>query len=257
MTDGSTDRSADRTNATFFARISRELMEQAQDVPTLRLVAEGAVEAVPGADWCGVSLRRRRHRVENVASTSPVADACDALQYELDEGPCLEAIWDSECYLADDIRTDPRWPRWGPRVAAEGVGSVLAIRLATKQETLGAINLYAARVGAFEQDDVDLALIYAVHATNAMNASRLVTGLQTAVQSRHTIGVAQGILMSRYGLSLDHSFEVLRRYSSHRNVKLHDLAASIVETGGLPGLTGTGSLSAETESDAHEGTGAS
>jgi len=220
------------SNAAFFAQLSRDLLERNDDL-TLERVARGAVDAVPAADACGISLRRRRNRIETGASSAPVADTCDALQYELGEGPCLEAIWEAESYLCQDTATDPRWPRWGPRVAQEGVGSVLSIRLATSTATLGAINMYAYATEAYTQDDVDLGLIYAVHATSAMNTFRLVTGLQTAVQSRHLIGVAQGILMSRYGLSLDHSFEVLRRYSSHRNVKLRDLADEVIERGGL------------------------
>ena len=221
------------SDAAFFAQLSRELMERNETL-TLEHVAQGAVDAVPAVDASGVSLRKRRHRVESGAATAPVAGVCDALQYELGEGPCVEAIWEAESFLCQDTSADPRWPRWGPRAAQEGVGSVLSVRLATSAETLGAINMYAHRTRAFSQDDVDRGLIYAVHATNAMNIARLVNGLQTAVHSRHLIGVAQGILMSRYGLALDHAFEVLRRYSSHKNVKLRDLAGEVIERGGLP-----------------------
>ena len=56
-----------------------------------------------------------------------------------------------------------------PGRRGQGSGSVLTIRLSTDTESLGALNLYAG-AGAFSQDDVDLALIYAAHATNAMSA---------------------------------------------------------------------------------------
>ena len=64
---------------------------------------------------------------------------------------------------------------------------------------------------------------FAAHAANALGAARLVTGLQNAVHSRHLIGVAQGILMNRYELTLEQSFDVLRRFSSQANIKLRDL----------------------------------
>ena len=221
--------------AATFARLSRRLMELGQESPTtLQHVADGAVEVVPAAESCGVSLRRRRGRVQTGAATSPLARWCDELQYELGEGPCVEAVWEGESYLTRDSRHDGRWPRWGPQVADAGVGSVLSIRLATSSETLGAINMYAAAPDAFGQDDVDLALIYAVHATNAMSSTQLVSGLQTAIQTRHLIGVAQGVLMERYELTLDQSFDVLRRYSSDHNVKLRDLAEQVVAGRGLP-----------------------
>ena len=136
-----------------------------------------------------------------------------------------------------DVTADPRWPRWGPEAGRLGLRSVLAVRLATPgQDTQGALNFYSPDVGAFaESETVDLAQVYAVHAANALSSAHLATGLQTALTSRHTIGLAQGILMERYGLDQHHSFELLRRTSSVHNVKLRDVAAAVVETGVLPG----------------------
>jgi GAF domain-containing protein len=227
-------------DAAFFARISRQLMERPEEAPTFQQVVERAVEAVPAADCCGISLRRRRGRVESAASSSPLAGLCDSLQHELGEGPCLDAVWDRECFLVRDTRSDTRWPRWGPRVAEAGVGSVLSIPLRGRTDSLGALNMYAGRPHAFTVEDVDVALVYAAHAANAMTSARLVSGLQDAVQTRHLIGVAQGILMQRYGLTLEHSFEVLRRYSSERNIKLRELAAQVVEHGRMPGAEKVG-----------------
>jgi GAF domain-containing protein len=220
--------------AAFFARVSRDLMEESAEAPTLQRIAERAVQVVPGCDHCSISVKRRRHRVESAAATSSLAEKCDALQYELDEGPCLEAVWTSDSYLVEDTATETRWPRWSPQVAAQGIGSVLAVRLATRTETLGALNLYAEPTHGFTADDVDLASIYALHATNAMSAALTVDGLHTAVESRHLIGVAQGILMQNYGLDMDQAFEVLRRYSSHKNIKLREVAEHVVELGDLP-----------------------
>lgn len=220
--------------AALFAEVSSDLFTHAD--PTFQHVAERAVEVVPACDFVGISLRRRRGRLETVAYTSDAAVHCDALQYELDEGPCVSAVWQEDAYLSQDTSTDERWPRWGARVAAEGVGSVLSIKLATATEQLGALNLYAARRHAFGQEDLDLALIYAAHASNAMNSTQLVRGLETALDRRHLIGVAQGILMNRYSLDLDQAFELLRRCSSHANVKLRDIAATVVNGGDLPRL---------------------
>ncbi len=220
--------------AAFFARVSRDLMEELEEVPTMRRIAERAVQVIPASDHCGISLRRRRHRAESVAATSTLAEKCDALQYELDEGPCLEAIWETDVNLVENTSIDTRWPLWSPQVAEQGIGSVLSIRLATSKETLGALNLYAEDVDAFGKDDVDLAVIYSLHAANAMSSARLVQGLQTAVQSRHLIGVAQGILMQTYGIDMEQAFEVLRRFSSHKNIKLREVAEHVVASGDLP-----------------------
>jgi GAF domain-containing protein len=223
--------------AANFARISRELLTEPEEGTTLRRVVDGAVEIIAAGDFCGISLRRKGGAVETPASTDPMVDECDALQYELGEGPCLDAISVEELYLIEDTRADIRWPNWAPRVAAKGVSSIMSVRLTTDAETLGSLNVYARKPYAFGPDDIDLAVVYAAHAATALTAARLVTGLSTALQTRHMIGVAQGIIMQRYGVSLERSFQVMRRYSSHANVKLRDVAELVVDSGGVPGPT--------------------
>lgn len=220
--------------AAYFARLSRDLLTGPEGTLSFQRIVERAVEVIPPCDFVSMTMRRRRGRAESVASTSDIADQCDALQYELGEGPCLDAIAEDEAYLIDDVAEDPRWPTWGPRAAEAGAGSILSVRMSNDQEALGALNLYSRKPHAFDSDSVDLALVFASHAATAISNAELVTGLQTALQSRHMIGVAQGILMSQYGMGLETAFEVLRRYSSHANVKLRDVALRVVELGALP-----------------------
>jgi len=58
--------------------------------------------------------------------------------------------------------------------------------------------------------------------------------LRRAIDGRHMIGMAQGILMERFKLDADQSFSVLRRYSQDRNVKLREVANQLVESRTLP-----------------------
>ena len=56
--------------------------------------------------------------------------------------------------------------------------------------------------------------------------------------TRHQIGMAQGMLMLRYGLNEDQAFHFLSRTSQDRNVKLRDIATRVVQElarGGWPG----------------------
>jgi GAF domain-containing protein len=225
-------------SASFFAEVSRELMEVAEERPTLQSVVERAVEVVPPCDWATVTLRRRRNRTETVASTAEIASAADQLQYDLGEGPCLAAVHQAEPHLSNHLRDSREWPRWGPRAAELGVHSLLGIQLSTPDEVLGALNLYAGEPAAFGAEDIDIAVIYATHATNALTAARIASGLRTALHSRHMIGVAQGILMQVYDLSMEQSFELLRRYSSHTNTRLSEVAEHVVRHKELPDYDG-------------------
>ena len=220
-------------SASYFAELSRDLLGAPQEESTTDAVVQRALEVVRSSQHASVTMRRGA-ATRTIAATSDLAAECDRLQYQLGEGPCVDAALDQEPFVAGHLRSERRWPTWGPRVADLGVHSALSVQLSTSSEVLGALNLYAERPHAFDRDDVDAALIYTTHAANALGTARLVTGLQTAMESRHLIGVAQGILMHTYDLDLDRSFELLRRYSTHTNTKLREVARHVVEHGRLP-----------------------
>lgn len=218
-----------------FAEIAQELMASTSERPTVRRVVELAVETVQSCHYAGVSLRHGNGRVESPACTDDLVAQADALQYELQEGPCLDAIRADELYVVDDLANDGRWPRWGPQASRLGFASIVSVRLSTPHGVVGALNLYSRHENAFDEDAVHVAYVYASHAANALWATQEVEGLRTAMRTRHLIGMAQGVLMERHGLTEDSSFEVLRRYSQIHNVKLRDVAVQVLSKPGDPG----------------------
>jgi AmiR/NasT family two-component response regulator len=52
--------------------------------------------------------------------------------------------------------------------------------------------------------------------------------LQTALNSRVILEQAKGVLSQRGGLDMDRSFDVLRRYARHNNLRLTDVARAVV-----------------------------
>lgn len=225
------------SEAELFATLAVELKEASSEQLTLETACDRALKVLPAADSASLTLRGRHRHFHSRGATHEMASRADELQYELDEGPCVEAADEAEWYRSGDVATDERWPAWGPAAAAVGVGSMLSVRLLVDGRSFGALNFYAATAGEFsDRADVDLALLYATHVAIALSSVHELSGLETAVQSRHLIGMAQGILMERFGLDADRSFELLRRYSNDLNVKLHDLARQVVDTGQMPTL---------------------
>jgi GAF domain-containing protein len=222
-----------------FASIAQQLLAFTSERPTVRRVVELAVETVSGCDYAGVSLRHANGRVDTPACTDDAVAKADELQYELQEGPCLDAIRADELYVVHDLATDDRWPHWGPQAASLGFASIVSVRLSTPHGVVGALNLYSGLTRAYDDDAVQVAYVYASHAANALWATQEVEGLRTAMRSRHLIGMAQGVLMERHGLDEDAAFEVLRRYSQIHNVKLREVAAQVLAK------PGEGSSSAE------------
>ena len=218
--------------AADFAQMAVDLREQPDVDETLVGISSYAQETL-GTDHAGIHVVRNKD-IETAAATDPVIEHADKLQTELGEGPCLQAVWSHDTFLVHDTATDQRWPRFGPLAAELGLHSMLCVRLFTAEQTLGALNLYSTSVRDFDEDDVALAHIFGQHASVALATARREEGLRQAIDARHLIGQAQGILMERFDLSADQSFSVLRRYSQENNVKLRTVAAEIIDTRQLP-----------------------
>ncbi|RNL79150.1 GAF and ANTAR domain-containing protein [Nocardioides marmorisolisilvae] len=184
----------------------------------------------------GLTVFRSGGSFETLAPTGPLVSEADQLQYQLGEGPCVEAAWEEETFVSNDLARDPRYPNWGPKAAAMGFGSLLAARLSIGGSTIGALNLYATETREYSADDRDTAVVFASHAAATLMTVRERDNLKEAVEGRTLIGQAQGILMERFDLDASRSFAVLRRFSQAQNIKLRTVAELVIENGTLPDL---------------------
>ena len=214
-----------------------ELSALAAGEPDVDYTAERVVQIAVQTVECdagGLTVFKGR-RFTSVAASEPIVEDADRLQYELGEGPCVEAAWEQDTFVSNDLALDPRWPTWGPKAAALGLGGLMATRMSVGDKVLGALNLYAERPRRFTSDDRAFAHIFATHATAMLLATREIQNLRLALDARTLIGQAQGILMERFGLDESKAFSVLRRYSQESNVKLRDVADVVISTRRLPG----------------------
>lgn len=218
------------------AAAARQLQTERSAQDTMERVVELARELVPDCEHAGISLVRPDRRIDTPAATGEVAVTVDHLQYQYDEGPCLDAIRVDEVVHSSDIGEDARWPRWGPRTVEQtGVRSMLCFRLFTLDRVVGGLNMYASRVGAFDETDYDHGLALAAQAAVAVARAQQVDHMQLAIDGRTVIGQAQGILMERFDIDAEVAFRVLARVSSRANTKLRDIASDLVRTRKTPG----------------------
>lgn len=225
------------------AHMSRELLAQDTVEHTLDRIIEHAVTLVDGCEHAGVlTLHGRRgetqsRQVETLSVTSDLVRQSDRAQAELDEGPCLDAAKHLEQVyrIADMSSTEHRWPRYAPKARELGVGSMMGFLLYTEEDELGALDLYSSQPNAFTEHSELVGWLLASHAAVAFSSARLDAQLHSAIATRQHIGEALGIVMERYKISEDQAFEVLKRSSQHRNVKLREIAEQITNTGEIPG----------------------
>jgi len=166
----------------------------------------------------------------------------DALAHALGEGPFLLAVDREEVVQVDNVTSDARFPTFGPRCAEEfGVCSILTVPVAMTGVERAALSCYAAEPAAFDELDVETAVVFApfvgLAVQNAVNA-RKVEQLEIALQSSRQIGTAVGILMARHLLTGDEAFARMSRASQQLNRKLRDIAEWVERTGTLPGMPG-------------------
>jgi GAF domain-containing protein len=216
---------------------ARELQEESDPQATLQAAARLASDDINGCDSAAISLLRRNRTIVTPAATSEVALAGDTLQYALNEGPCLDAVWEERVVHSADLETETRWPAWSRRMVRDhGVRGVLCFQLFTYADTVGALNLYSRTAHSFDAQARDEGLALAAHIAIAVAAAQRIEQLDQALLSRTVIGQACGILMERYAIDADRAFALLARVSSQSNVKIRELASELVETRGMIGL---------------------
>lgn len=214
--------------AAVMAEAAKALRTPANVAETLDTLVRVACTSIPGAEYVGVSLTRR-DGIETAAATDPLVREADQLQYELGEGPCLDAMAAHTRVVVTDMRHESRWPRFAPRAVKLGILSQMGIEIFRDGSTVGGLNMYARHPGAFDDTTEHAATLFAVHAAVALDKTLTVTHLTEALQTRQIIGEAVGIVMCRYTLDEHTAFRYLTRISQNTNTKLRDLAQTIVD----------------------------
>ncbi|MGI8457523.1 MAG: GAF and ANTAR domain-containing protein [Propionibacteriaceae bacterium] len=201
----------------------------------LTSVAKLAVRAIPGADGAGLTLLEAE-RPNTIVATTAFVSEIDDIQYSLGQGPCISAAADGATIRSGSLGADPRWPRFGGRIARLGVHSVLSLPLIVGDTVLGAMNVYAHAKNVFDERAATLGEMYAVPAAISVQnaqvlaeAQRFVARLESVLADRRIVERAIGIMMSRGGGTAEDALDRLRTASQHEHVKLVELARTMVD----------------------------
>ena len=234
----------DEDEMTGAGELARELSEIARsferedDIDAmLDEVVLAAVGLIPGVDEASISVVTGRRDVTSQSPSSDLPRRVDALQSELGEGPCLDAVFEQQTVRVPDMDHEQRWPNFSRRAAQVGAGSMLSFQLYVEGDNLGALNLYGREPFAFDDESEQIGLLFASHAAIAFASAQKLGHLDRAVHHRDLIGQAKGILMERYKIDASQAFRVLTRISQSRQRKLYDLADELVNIRQLHGLT--------------------
>lgn len=217
------------------ARIKGLLLTEEKVDRAVQLLAEGIRDAIPGSAGAGVSLMDHQGRRTSTGATDQVVLEADAAQYELNQGPCLTAWATERTVIIADVVTDDRWPLWSQAVRDVPIRSVISSPLMVGARCLGALKIYAAEPGAFDEATARpleklafpaATLLDNIQASEAPH--RFTEVLSGALDSRDTINRAQGFLMQLHGVTQEQALRELVQLSKTSRQSLLSVSTEIL-----------------------------
>lgn len=109
----------------------------------------------------GVTAMSDTDDLHFVAASNAIVLRTEALQNELNEGPCLEAFETGKPVAVPDLSVDERFPRFSPQARADGLAAMFTFPLRLDERRLGALNVYRDAAGDLAPGDLRAALVLA------------------------------------------------------------------------------------------------
>jgi len=108
-----------------FAEMARRLSARSTVQETLQRIVDFATANVEGCDGAGVLLVHKNEIVTGAWSNELVRQI-ETMEYELGEGPCVDAIWQRPVFESADLRENAhQWPTFVPRALEAGIEPML------------------------------------------------------------------------------------------------------------------------------------
>jgi transcriptional regulator with GAF, ATPase, and Fis domain len=194
-----------------------------------------ATMVVSGCDHASL-LVRKDGRYVTVGASDQIAQHIDDLERMSGDGPCIDAIEDETPQIEPDLTTPNLWPNFAARLIAETpVRGAMGFRLLVDHKATGALNLFSDTPNKFTPESAGQAVVLASFASVAINAvtqGEDAATLRRGLLSNREIGKAVGMLMLLNNVDEHEAFETLRRHSQDLNIKLADVAKTVITNRG-------------------------
>jgi GAF domain/ANTAR domain len=208
-------------------------------VDHLSSVCRAAVQAL-SASGTGISVLTGDGTRGVYATSDPLSERMEELQFVLGEGPCFDAFDRRRPVLIADLAGEAmtRWPVYAPEAYANGVRAVFAFPLQIGAARLGVLDVFRDRAGSLSGDHLADALCFADVTVEALldrqqgNAGPPdgpgPDGMTDAVGNRAELFQAQGMVMTQIRGSITDAVARIRAYAYAENRSLGEVARDIV-----------------------------
>lgn len=190
-----------------------------------------------GVTGAGIMLMSGDIPRGSVCTTDAVSSLIEQLQYDLGEGPCVDA-YDQDRPVAEPDLADAVVPRWlaftGPAVDA-GVRAVFGFPLQIGAVRLGALNLYCDVPGPLSDDQHADALLMAgivAQALMLLQAGALpgtvAAELEANADFQYVVHQASGMVAAQLAVGVGQALVRMRAHAFGNDRTLTDVARDVV-----------------------------
>lgn len=212
------------------AEVARELVDAGDLNATLQRMVELAVETIDGCDHAGISLTVGAETSTSVQSDD-VPGRIDLIPSDTDGSSYRDAVRDDELFASGDLTREERWKHFFAEVVARTrVRSILAMRLFVDGDTLGSLNLYAGSVDAFDDEDREVAAVFATHAAITLQSIQREAKLTEEVDGDDVdvIARAKGLVMGEQAVDGQTAQDTLEATADRTDQTVREVADGIL-----------------------------
>lgn len=190
-----------------------------------------------GVTGAGIMLMSGTTSQGSICTTNDVSELIEQLQYDLGEGPCIDAYTADGPVVEPDLVSPsrPRWLAFTPPAVAAGVRAVFGFPLRVGAARLGALNLYCDQAGplsATQHSDALLAADIAAHAVLLTQAGAppgsLAAELDSGGDFHWVVHQAAGMIAAQLDTGIVDAEVRLRAHAFGSGRDLTDVARDVV-----------------------------
>jgi GAF domain-containing protein len=189
-------------------------------------------------DVAGVAITMRIADTPlTIGSSTELALDVDQVQYQIGFGPCLATLETGTGMYVPDLAADDRWGEYGPRAAERGARCCVSVPILARGEPTAVLKAYSGEVDGLTPEQQDLVAARGEELAGGIGLALSLTDHAqqlddrvAAMEHRHVIDLAVGMVMEQVRCGPAQAFSMLRRQSQRSNVKLHDLAQRLINT---------------------------
>jgi hypothetical protein len=202
----------------------------------LRRLCSAVTHELP-ATWAGITLVEDGRAGGSVTGSDRHARELEDLQFDLGEGPCVDAVRARRPVLEADLGGAGirRWPAYAPAAYRGGARGVFAFPLRVGAVCVGVLDVYQDQSEQMPADAVALALAFADLALDMIvdgqadaSAGEVETDVNQMLAPRLEVYQAQGMVMVDLGVSLTEAMALLRAHAFTLGRPLGDVAREVV-----------------------------